>query len=301
MKFNLLTDVALPSGTEALDNVNIIKHQGNVTLSLGNIPLTGPGIGYIVPDYKNMDTTDNKISTKGGTWEVEENGFIYCFMSHDRANVAFFALHIYIDDVIVGKAYRLANIPSSYVRAVIPGCIYPVTKGNVVRYESQAVEDTGVDFQCYFIPPKIITLAPPQPTEVTGHLSLDEKPVMIWLSDGTMTQKQDIDGSPIWERTFQFNVDTSQTSRPILKLIDNSAEYKRIVEAKGSATTSTWEYSLESTALGNFSNGSVNGPCIFIDSNNHLYFQFFETPPVTVNSVYYYTYTIQYTKSVPKA
>jgi len=142
------------------------------------------------PDYTNKETV-NRISTNNGTWTVDRDGFVVLdFNVPSNNGVAF-----YINDVFVGGHY----VSSSSANEICE--TFKVKKGDIVRMVASAFSNCS----CYFVPPKYSTVTPtPQiQVEIGTDYSTDEKPVLVKDADtGEIRQKLDIDGSPIWERTF---------------------------------------------------------------------------------------------------
>lgn len=94
----------------------------------------------MMPDYANMETI-NRISTIGGTWTVDRDGFVYLESTktsgsyNDKVN----RWNVDGKDVLFTTAYEWT-------------AILPVKAGNVIKFVSDA---TVTRVTCYYIPPTL--------------------------------------------------------------------------------------------------------------------------------------------------
>jgi len=126
--------------------------QSNIsTGAIGDINVTHNSfLNSIVPDYANWEVSINRITTNGGTWTVNRDGFVTCFGASSVANNARFRMRI--------NGSSVSTIPLSGPNLTAGG-ISPVKTGDVVDI---TIIDTGnnlvataTNIQCYYTPPRI--------------------------------------------------------------------------------------------------------------------------------------------------
>jgi len=94
----------------------------------------------IIPDYDNVELI-NRISTNGGTWTVDRDGYVCAQAQSGGNSVAF-----YVNDLVV--IYGSGNGGT--------GGIIAVSKGDVVKIWSGP--NVAHSILCYYIPPKFVTM-----------------------------------------------------------------------------------------------------------------------------------------------
>jgi hypothetical protein len=148
----------------------------------------------MMPDYENMESI-NRLPTQASTWTVDRDGYVYA-SARGITRTSYYT-QFYVN----GKC--ASCIPNwDYDTAETTVVVVPVSKGDIVNFN--AGNYASQYYTCYFIPPKFTVI--PNPTIVVepgSDYSTDEQPVMIKdVVTGEIRQKLDVDGSPIWERTF---------------------------------------------------------------------------------------------------
>jgi hypothetical protein len=160
--------------------------------------------GYmLVPDEINLEPT-NRISDNHGMWIADRAGYIRCVIMADNAGgTGWLDSGISINGVDVAKQ-QFPNIP---IRFFPPPILVKAGDRIVIWINPQNTTSlSNVSVACYFIPPVIVPI--PQSrivVQLGSDYSLTEQPVLI-NDGGTIRQKQDVDGKPIWCRTFTGNL-----------------------------------------------------------------------------------------------
>jgi hypothetical protein len=107
----------------------------------------------IAPDYNKKETT-NRISTRGGKWLVDRNGFVivgYIPIAGDWFDVNIFEA----DDTGGISVWRTCNIAEGTTEGVKK--VLPVVKNTKVQIICQNTSGM-TDISCYFIPPLAVRL-----------------------------------------------------------------------------------------------------------------------------------------------
>jgi hypothetical protein len=213
------------TGTEQADFLPIGANTSVVTLDR-----------MWVPDWSAQETT-NRIAwnTTGdtlysSTWTVDRVGFVSVVAQQQAGATGNAEVLLYVNSRMVAQASGgYTSTSSGIINAIVRG-VYAVSPGDTVFCHRSAVGNGGAG--CFFIPPKQVR--PSQyNVDIGTNISLDEKPVFVMNPDtGIITQKLDLDGSPIWERTFAGNIPAAAATSytPAIYL---ASGVKKLVDASG--------------------------------------------------------------------
>jgi hypothetical protein len=102
-----------------------------------------------VPDYANMEAT-SRITTSGGTWTVDRNGYVRCGSVTTGTTQS--GIQILINDKLMTLHYIVGSTQ------VDNGYLLPVMKGDIVQING--INNTN-SVNCYFIPPRFAKLSAP--------------------------------------------------------------------------------------------------------------------------------------------
>jgi hypothetical protein len=160
----------------------------------------------VYPDEGNRETI-SRITANSGTWTVDRDGYVYCTLTISSSAIAGLDCYFYVN----GKVREAGCIWQNAISGVIVfSTTMKVKAGDVVSITGTASTGTltvnGIG--CYWEPAIYkVTANPNLNVEIGTDYSTTEQPVMIKDKDtGEIRQKLDVDGSPIWERTFVGNI-----------------------------------------------------------------------------------------------
>jgi hypothetical protein len=125
-----------------------------------------------VPDYSNQESI-NRITTNGGSWTVDRDGFIHGYIQTSSTPSNIF---IYINDKVAETNY-------GHVQSI--GGTHPVKKGDIVKVYAQ--EGTFLQSWCYYIPPVKVP-APKYASLFTPD----------WSKQEVLFNRSDVSGTFIW-------------------------------------------------------------------------------------------------------
>jgi hypothetical protein len=242
------------------------------------------------PQGAPENTVDTRVS-----WTADADGFLV-IRAHIQATGILSGDNIYADFLIDGHVTHInggvVHVTSS-VQFVSIGPV-PVSKGQLIHFDGRtdsANPGATVIFKgpvsSFFFPP-LFKSVPQSRTVVEpgSDYSLDEQPVFI-NDNGTIRQKQDIDGKPIWSKTFTGVITATANTRFEVSLLSGVSS---VFNAEGwivDASTKWLWGSAYQTA-----NGDTPKMGLFVFSNT-----------ITLSTVFYvdrtnapYQLTIQYTK-----
>jgi hypothetical protein len=159
---------------------------------------------YMTPDYANMEP-QNLITENNGEWIVDRLGFVKVSIQVDTSGISY--VNIYVNDVVaLGSASGSPEVPAFWSGDAITGVLAVKVGDKIKIVGEETTSDKYKNIGCYFIPP--IYSTPPDQNivaEVGGDYSLDEKPVYV-NDNGTVRQKKDVNGDPLFVRTFKGNI-----------------------------------------------------------------------------------------------
>ncbi|MDR1032443.1 MAG: hypothetical protein LBL84_00310 [Candidatus Nomurabacteria bacterium] len=171
------TGATTPTG--ALQNL-LPNYAGNNGRVLG---LTSGTVGwvdqtknsYMTPDYSNIDSTNNHISSTGGNWKVTELGFVFLAGRADTGTASSGAGFTINGSLIfsIGSGNYASNV-------------FPVKPGDTI----ESVSLSNYIF-CYFIPPSYTI--PPSSTPDNSYSAVEVKTADTW-----------VDGKPIYKKTIPW-------------------------------------------------------------------------------------------------
>ncbi len=132
--------IAQDVDTEVVTNLVDVynEHQAELIDHETRIEALEENNGFPAPDYAKAETI-NRISTNGGTWTVDRDGYVYCWGIITTNGTT----SILINEKIVA----ISGMPINNQF----GTTLPVTVGDVVKI---AVDTGFVNCSCYYIPPK---------------------------------------------------------------------------------------------------------------------------------------------------
>jgi hypothetical protein len=169
------------------------------------------GVLVPFPDYANMETA-NRISTAGGTWTADRDGYVELEFSRN-ADAADGATPFFINEKRVGGLVRLPYEGYTDQKQV--------AKGDVIKSSTAHFGSCG----CYFIPEKWVLRRPPvQVIEGNGSYSTDEIDTgQVWHN-----------GKPIYRRVFTgtFNM-TGGTVRDTIIFFANATWLDCVTDSGG--------------------------------------------------------------------
>jgi len=209
----------------------------------------------MMPDYANRVLLFNLEGVNSNVWVADRIGYIV-YGGASSANDSLRRIHCIVNNQIVDTVNTHHHGAAFGVS--LSGVI-PVNIGDHVVIAS-AFSQALSNLQLFFIPPKLSIIKDMAVVvEVGTDTSLLEKPVMLYDPvTKTMRQKRDLDGSLIWERTFE-GVITAAVSADIQNVLMGNA--RNILDVKGwwhSGSTKMYSTSTNSGAnLQGFYN--VNG------------------------------------------
>jgi hypothetical protein len=249
------------------------------------------------PDEANRETI-NRInitpatgtSDAQGSWTVDRDGYVACngtLIAAGNSNVAF---------KINGKIW--SHVGNAAMWTVLDDTL-KVKAGDVVTiYLNTSTGDafSGVSSSCYWMPAiyKAVPASNLQ-VEVGSDYSTTEQPVMVMDAvTKQIRQKLDVDGSPIWERTFTGVVNTSANTIVGYAILSS---VKTIIQAFGKYTISSGYQLL----IPNYTPNSFNAPTstnvdaanVSINPSGNLSLGFISNNALTNQP---YRVTVQYTK-----